>query len=387
MQPLRERLRDPLHLGDGFRRQRNGRRDRRGVAGMAPRLLDVFENRADGRGFAVRHAIDVELGGVRQELVDEDRPSLGDPHRLLHVFAKPLLAVADGHAASAQNETRTNEHWIANPGGDFDGVPDGMGDAARRLAHAQFRHEAPEEVAILGKRDVARRCAQHPDSGLFETRGEIERGLAAELDDRAVAPLALVDLHHVLERQRLEVEPVARVVIRRNRLRVGVDHHDLDAAPAQRKGGMAAAPVELDALPDAVRPTAEDHDLANVAIVASTQLAIGIGNWQHFHIGNIRIIAVVIRRLRLELAGAGIDLAEFGPDAKRHAHPPHRRFVASDGSGDLAVAEAEHLGLAQQFRIDCRIAATGVTRAFTAPGTLCVLCALCFLCGLCVLCG
>src|SRR5204863_3350767 len=55
----------------------------------------------------------------------------------------------------------------------------------------------------------------------------------------------------------------AGVVISRDRLRITVDHDGLVAVFAQREGRMAAAIIELDTLPDAVRSTTEnDHLLA-----------------------------------------------------------------------------------------------------------------------------
>ena len=66
---------------------------------------------------------------------------------------------------------------------------------------------------------------------------------------------------HDFERQRLEVEPIDRVVVGGDRFGVAVDHHGLEPLFAQRKCRVAAAIVELDALPDAVRSAAENHDL------------------------------------------------------------------------------------------------------------------------------
>ena len=58
---------------------------------------------------------------------------------------------------------------------------------------------------------------------------ELERRLAAELHDHAVGPLALARYcQHVLERQRLEVQLVRRVVVGGDRLRVAVDHDGLE---------------------------------------------------------------------------------------------------------------------------------------------------------------
>jgi hypothetical protein len=69
----------------------------------------------------------------------------------------------------------------------------------------------------------------------------------------------VVDLQHVLQRQRLEVEPIGGVVVGRDRLGVAVDHDGLVARLAQRHGGVHAGVVELDALADAVRARSQDQ--------------------------------------------------------------------------------------------------------------------------------
>ena len=262
MQLLREDARDALHLGDRPGRERARRGDRGGVAGVAARGLDVLEDRADDAPAAVRDAVHVELDRVVEELVHEDRLAVRGGDGLRGVFLQLLRRGDDRHRAPAEDEARAHEDGVAELRGDPARVGDGVRDAARRLLHARLGDERLELVAVLGAVDVARRGAEHLHAGRLEPRGEVERGLSPELDDRAVAPLALVDLHHVLERERLEVEPVARVVVGRDRLGVRVHHHHLEPALPQRERRVAAAPVELDALPDPVRPAAEDEDLA-----------------------------------------------------------------------------------------------------------------------------
>ena len=101
-----------------------------------------------------------------------------------------------------------------------------------------------------------------------EAGGELERGLAAKLDDdadeRATRPLRVHQLEHVLHRQRLEIQSVGGVVVGRHRLGVAVDHDGLVAGLAQRVGRVHAAVVELDALADAIGPAAEHDHLAPV---------------------------------------------------------------------------------------------------------------------------
>ena len=89
-------------------------------------------------------------------------------------------------------------------------------------------------------------------------RREAQRRLPAELRDHAERLLGPTDRQHVLGRQRLEVQPARGVVVRRDRLGVGVDHHRLEPRLLQREGRVHAGVVELDALADPVRAGAED---------------------------------------------------------------------------------------------------------------------------------
>ena len=116
------------------------------------------------------------------------------------------------------------------------------------------------------------------------------------------------DLEHVLERERLEVQAVAGVVVGRDGLGVAVHHDRLEARLAQREGRVHAAVVELDALPDPVRPAAEDHDLA---AVRRPRLALVL-------VGRIEV-----GRVRLELGGAGVDALVDGPHALAPAQRAH----------------------------------------------------------------
>src|SRR3546814_18733459 len=66
------------------------------------------------------------------------------------------------------------------------------------------------------------------DAGLLQAACQAERGRSTELaehtGDRSGGALGGDDLEHVLEGQRLEVEPVRGVVVGGDRLRVAVDH-------------------------------------------------------------------------------------------------------------------------------------------------------------------
>ena len=71
----------------------------------------------------------------------------------------------------------------------------------------------------------------------------------------------VADVEDFFQGQGFEIQAIAGVVIGRNRLRIAVHHDRLAAEFLQRKRGVAAAVIELDALADAVRATAENHHL------------------------------------------------------------------------------------------------------------------------------
>ena len=175
----------------------------------------------------------------------------------------------------------------------------------RRRRDAQPFDQFAEAVPVLGQVDGVGRRAQDRHAGCLQAVGQVERRLSAVLDDDAgqfaAGPFALDDVEHILEGQRLEVEPVAGVVVGAHRLRVAVDHDGLVAQFLQRKAGVAAAVVELDALADAVGAAAQnDHLLA----VRGRRLALAL------------IAAVEIGRVGLKLRRAGVDLVVGGEDAE-----------------------------------------------------------------------
>jgi hypothetical protein len=160
-------------------------------------------------------------------------------------------------------------------------------------------------LAILGQVDRLGLGAQDRDACGLQRIGEFQRRLAAELHDHPVQRAGVLlhpqDFHHMLQRQRFEIEPVRSVVIGRHGFGVAVDHDRLEARIAERETGMAAAIIELDPLPDPVRPAAQDHDLL---APAGARLAFHIA-----HRGGL-VGRIHVGRLRLELGGAGIDALE-----------------------------------------------------------------------------
>ena len=109
---------------------------------------------------------------------------------------------------------------------------------------------------------------------------------------------------------------------------------------------MTTAPVELDTLPDAVRATAKHHNpfrrIGQRKIDGRLRSATGLGVL-------VFVVTVVVRRLRLELSGTGVDLAELGPDAECETPCANLVLFTPNGRSDLLVGESEDLRLAKNL--------------------------------------
>ena len=243
------------------------RHDARAVAGVNAGLLDVLHDAADDDGAGrVGDRVDVELERVLEELVDQHRMLRRRVDRVGHVAVErvrrrrrsPCRGRRARRTAAPPPESRSTPRRRAPPAREV-AVP------LAGCVIVEALEQRREALAILGEVDRIGRRAENPDAGVLQRERQLERRLAAELHEaRHVAaggPLGLDHRHHVLERERLEVQPVGGVVVGRHRLRVAVDHDRLEPFFPQREGRVTAAVVELDALADAVRPAAEDDDL------------------------------------------------------------------------------------------------------------------------------
>ena len=301
-----------------------------------PGLLDVLHDPAEEQFLAVEQRVHVKLDGIVEELVHEHgmlRAHVGKPAGAADVTLQGGVVVDDLHAAAAEHVGRPHQHRIADLVGDRLGLGVGERRAVPWRGQARRGEQPAERAAFLGQVDGVRAGAGDRHPCLGEPAREAERRLPAELHDdpgdRARGLLGVHHLEHVLEGERLEVQPVRGVVVGGHRLRVAVDHHGLVAGRGQRERGVHARVVELDALPDAVRAAAEDDHL------------------RHRAIGYFALL--VIRRIQVrgaggELGSAGIDRLVDGPDAERTAKLARDRLRHPAQLADLSVGEAEALG-------------------------------------------
>ncbi len=130
----------------------------------------------------------------------------------------------------------------------------------------------------------------------------------------------LVHRQHIFESERFEVQPVAGVVIGRDRLRIAVDHDGFVIVIAERKRRMAAAVIELDALANAVRPAAQNNDFASRRRRGFIFLFVG---------------GVEVRRIAIELGRAGVHFLEYRRDAVAPPQFPDRDPLHAGHRGSI----------------------------------------------------
>ena len=191
-----------------------------------------------------------------------------------------------------------------------------------------------EAAAILGKIDRLRIGADDFRAVALEFEREIQRSLPAELHDHALRLFAVEDGENIFERERLEIEPVGGVVIGRDRFGIAIHHHGFEAVFLEREGGVAAAIIEFNSLPDAVGTAAENHDFG----------AIDGARFVLFLVGGIQV-----RREGFEFGGAGVDALENRSDAEFVAARAHRGRLHVPELGDFFVARAGALGFEHHF--------------------------------------
>ncbi len=175
-----------LDLGDDFWVERKGRERAGGIAGVNAGFFDVLHDAADAVVGAVADAIDVHFGGVAEEGVDEDGVLVGDFDGIVDVVIELLFVGDDFHAAAAEDEGGADEDGVTNFFGDDAGFGGGACGAAVGLFEVEFFDHLVEEFAVFGGFDGFDSGADDGDAGVFQSAGEVEGGLAAELDDNAV---------------------------------------------------------------------------------------------------------------------------------------------------------------------------------------------------------
>ena len=231
---------------------------------MYARLLDMLHDAANQHHFAVADGIDIHFNRVVEEAIQQYRCIVGDANRGLEVAAQILLVVNNFHRPAAEHVRRTNHQRVANLFRSLYRLLNGSDGGVRRLLQLQTVNRMLEALTVFRAVDSVRAGADNRYACGFQGARQLQRRLAAVLDDNALRLLDAHDFQHVFQGHRLEVQTVGGVIVGRHGFRVTVDHDGLVTVFAQRQRGVYAAVVKFDTLADTVRAAAEDHDFIAV---------------------------------------------------------------------------------------------------------------------------
>ncbi len=236
----------------------------RRIAGMYASLFDVLHDPANHNVFTVRQRVDVDFNRVFQKVIDQHRAVVRILHRFFHVANDRFFVVGNHHGASAKHIRRPHQHGISDPTRAINRFVNGGGHHPGRLRDLQLFEQFIEMFSVFSQVNGFRRRTDNVHASGLQGQRQVQRRLSSELHDhahwRALRRFVLVDRPNVLKRQRLEVEPVAGIVVGRDRFRIAIDHDRLVPVIAQRERRVATAVVELNSLPDAIGAAAENDD-------------------------------------------------------------------------------------------------------------------------------
>ena len=224
-------------------------------------LFDMLHHAADDDILAVGHRIDINFNRIIQKAVEQHRRIIRHLHRLAHITLKVRLPMHDFHRAPAQHIRGAHHQRIT----DLFRRQQRLGRAAHRavgrLTQLEAMQQLLESLAVFGHVDGIRRGADDGHAIGFEVTRELKRRLPAKLHNHAQGLFDMHDFQHVFQRQRLKIQTVGGVVIGGHGLRIAIDHNGFKTIFTQRQRRMHAAVIKLNALPNAVGPAAQHHDL------------------------------------------------------------------------------------------------------------------------------
>ena len=178
-------------------------------------------------------------------------------HGQIAVHLRSIIAHVHGRAA--QNIRRPNQDRESHPLYELVKILTAGQLHPLRLVDIQRIHNRRELVTVLRPVDVARRSAEDGDMMHIQTDSQVVRNLASHRHYIAVRSLEVTDVEHTFQRQFLEIQPVADIIVRRYGFRVVVYHHPSPASLADGLQGCNRAPVKLDRRTDAVSSGAEHN--------------------------------------------------------------------------------------------------------------------------------
>ena len=180
-----------------------------------------------------------------EELRHHDGVFLADVGRHGQEAFQILLRVAYIHGSTRENITGADKHGETDALYERIDVVHRRERAPFRLIHTNASEHGGEFLAIFGIVDVFGLRAEQRHALFVETHRQVVRNLPAGAHHHAVRCFQIEDVQHALVGKFVEIQAIAHVIVRRNRLGIVVDHHRTVTFFANRVERLHTAPVEL----------------------------------------------------------------------------------------------------------------------------------------------
>ena len=185
-----------------------------GITRVDTSVLNVLTDSVDKDSSVGGDSIAVNLLCAVDELCDDDRVVRRDGGGGEKLLLKLVLAADDSHGGTGKDVRGANK----------DGVLDGVGELLRLFVRGQLLpcglvdtnrvKDGRELVTVLSLVNIVGVGSENLGlAGLLELQSHVLGKLATNRDDNTLGSLQLVDIHHTLVAQLLEVEPVSNVEV------------------------------------------------------------------------------------------------------------------------------------------------------------------------------
>ena len=228
---------------------------------MNPRKLNMFHNRRHKGVRAIADSVRLTLKRMVEETVNQNRAVRRHADCRLHIRGKIHVIVHNLHTASAQYIGRTHHHRITNLMGNLQSLFHSNCHTGFRHGDFQLIHHSAEQVSIFRQIYHRRRRAKNLHTVFLQICRQIQRRLTAKLSNHTYRLLFFIDTQHIFQRQRLKIQLVRSIIVRRNCLWVTVDNNRLKSHLLQSKRSMHTTIIKLNTLSNTVRTSAQNHNL------------------------------------------------------------------------------------------------------------------------------
>ena len=187
--------------------------------------LNVLANGISQDLAILSHSVHLDLLGMLDELRHHHRVILAHIGSQLQEALQLVFVRADIHGSTAEHIRGAHQHREPYPLYELVDIFHRGQRAPLGLVHTQLVEHLRELSTVFGAVDILSLSTQDGHMLLVKIHGQVIRNLTTRGHDDTMRGLHIDDIHHTLERQLIEVQTVAHIVVGRYRLRVIVYHH------------------------------------------------------------------------------------------------------------------------------------------------------------------